>query len=270
MTAEVVVFTDLDGTLLDHESYGVRAALPAIDLLNRRGMPIIPVSSKTAPEIRRWIRLLDLEGPFVSENGCGVGVPIGCFTNAPPGAVEADGEWRISLGADIRQVRLGLEKLSERAEFSYRTFDQMSLDELFALTGLTGEELDDCLAREYDVPFLISGDHNLDLISKQAAALDLHFTRGGRFYHLTGGCDKGKAVRLLADIYREEKKDPIFVGIGDSFNDLPMFEAVDLPFLVQKPDGTYDSLVPENAASRVRGIGPGGWRAAIEEVMTRV
>ena len=266
--AEIVVFTDLDGTLLDHESYSVRAALPAIDLLIRRGFPIIPVSSKTASEIRRWVKLLYLEGSFVSENGCGIAIPAECITGRPDGAIERDGEWWISLGMDIGKVRQGLEELSRSMEFTYRAFDQMSLDELSLLTGLAGEELEQCLVREFDVPFIISGDYDQELIGKKAEELGFHFTLGGRFFHLTGGCHKGEAVKILADLYRKEKEDPLFIGIGDSFNDLPMFEAVDLAFLVQKPDGTYDSLVPEQAARRVRGVGPNGWRAAIEEVMT--
>ncbi len=266
--AEIIVFTDLDGTLLDHKSYSVRAALPAIDLLVRRGLPIIPVSSKTAAEISRWVRLLTLEGPFIYENGCGIVVPVGCFTSRPDGAVDRDGEWRISLGTGINEVRRGLEELAETAGFKFRSFDQMSTDELSALTGLAGEELNQCLDREYDIPFIILGDHDADLIGRKAAEKGYHFTRGGRSYHLTSGCHKGEAVRLLANLYREELPEPLFVGIGDSFNDLTMFQAVDMAFLVQKPDGTYDPLIPEDAARRVSGAGPSGWRAAVEAVMT--
>ncbi|MCJ7501297.1 HAD-IIB family hydrolase [bacterium] len=266
--AEVIVFTDLDGTLLDHKSYGVRAALPAIDLLVRRGIPIIPVTSKTAAETRPWVKLLTLEGPFICENGCGVVIPAGCLKGRPEGAVEEDGEWRISLGAGIGEARRGLEELSEMAGFSYRSFGQMSADELSSLTGLAGKELDQCLAREYEEPFIILEEHDADFIGKKAAEKGFHLSKRGRFYHLTSGCHKGEAVKILANLYREELSDPFFVGIGDSFNDLPMFNSVDMPFLVQKPDGTYDPLVPEDAACRVSGVGPRGWRAAVEKVMT--
>jgi len=265
---DVVLFTDLDGTLLDHKSYGVRAALPALDLLVRRGMAIIPVSSKTSAEIRRWVKLLDLKGPFVFENGCGVIVPAGYFVDRPEDAVDGEGEWRISLGAHMDAVSTGLEELSEKLGFSYRTFDQMSEEELSSRTGLAGDELQQCQAREYDLPFIIPGEHDPDLIEKSAAEKGFYFTRGGRFYHLTRGCHKGDAVKILVNLYRKEKADPLFVGIGDSFNDLPLFKAVELAFLVQKPDGTYDPLVPADAARRVKGVGPRGWRAAVEEVMT--
>jgi len=265
--ADIIIFTDLDGTLLDHKTYGVRPALPAIDLLVRRGLPIVPVSSKTAAEIRRWIRLLTLEGPFICENGCGIVIPANRFAKMPDGAVLREGEWTIPLGTGINEMTLALKELSEAVGFTYRTFDQMSIEELSTLTGLAGEELDQSLIREYDLPFLIHGDCDEEFIGKTAAEKGFYFTRGGRFYHLTGGCNKGEAVRILARLYREEIVDPLFVGIGDSFNDLPMFQAVDRAFLVQKPDGTYDPQVPADAARRVRGIGPSGWRAAVEEVM---
>ena len=265
--SDLVIFTDLDGTLLDHKTYSVRAALPAIDLLIRRKVPIVPVSSKTAQEIRRWVRLLDLEGTFISENGCGITMPSGYLAKRPENAVDREGEWKISLGKDIHQVRQGLQELSVEAGFTYRTLDQMTSEELSSLTGLAGEELDDCLAREHDLPFVIVGQFDLEAISRAAVLKGYHFTRGGRFYHLTGGCHKGDAVRIMADLYRRERVDPLFIGIGDSFNDLSMFEAVDRAYLVQKPDGTYDPLVPEEAAYRVSGAGPQGWRAAVEEVM---
>ena len=265
--SDMVLFTDLDGSLLDHDTYSVRAALPAMDLLLRRKIPVVPVSSKTAAEIRRWARLLDLSGPFVSENGCGIHYPQGYFKADPPSAVRQGREWKISLGIDIEDVKQALKKLANVEEFQYRTFDQMSTDELSALTDLTAEELVMALKREHDLPFIILGDHCPDRIREQAASMEFHFTRGGRFYHLAGGCDKGKAVRALTDLYKEEMNAPLFISIGDSFNDLPMFEETDLAFLVQKPDGSYDPLIPDSTARKVRGVGPVGWRAAVEEVM---
>ena len=46
-----VIFTDLDGTLLDHETYSWATAEPALKRLRKEGVPLIMVSSKTRLEI---------------------------------------------------------------------------------------------------------------------------------------------------------------------------------------------------------------------------
>jgi hypothetical protein len=60
-----VVFSDLDGTLLDHETYSFDAARPGLDALKSRGIPLILASSKTRAEMQdlgtaTWCRRADL------------------------------------------------------------------------------------------------------------------------------------------------------------------------------------------------------------------
>ena len=50
---QYLVFTDLDGSLLDHHNYSYSDALPQLRQLERRGIPVIPASSKTRVEIER-------------------------------------------------------------------------------------------------------------------------------------------------------------------------------------------------------------------------
>ena len=47
----IMIFTDLDGTLLNHDDYRYDAALPALDAIRRLHIPLIPVSSKTMVEM---------------------------------------------------------------------------------------------------------------------------------------------------------------------------------------------------------------------------
>ena len=47
MKHPLLVFTDLDGTLLDHHSYSHAAALPGLERLRGLEVPVIPVTSKT-------------------------------------------------------------------------------------------------------------------------------------------------------------------------------------------------------------------------------
>jgi len=268
MMNRYIVFTDLDGTLLDHDSYCVRMSVSAVDLLVRRQCPLIPVSSKTSAEIRQWMRMVFLNGPFVCENGCGIVIPKESFREVPFADEESSREWRIHLGMNIEEVRRHLREIAAATGLQYRGFQQMTDDEISLLTGLAGEELQMCRQREYDEPFIASSDEQVDRVRPLAASRGLVLTKGGRFHHAAGGCDKGKAVKILADLYRKERSDVLTVAIGDSQNDLPMFQAVDRGYLVGKPDGSHDPAIPESAAIRVPAGGPKGFRLVIEEIMT--
>jgi HAD superfamily hydrolase (TIGR01484 family) len=50
----IVVFTDLDGTLLDHHTYEWTAARPALQRLTQTGTPCVFVTSKTRAEVEFW------------------------------------------------------------------------------------------------------------------------------------------------------------------------------------------------------------------------
>ena len=88
----IVIFTDLDGTLLDHNSYGWEKAEPALRLCRESRIPLILVSSKTRSEIRALQQELGLSSPFVSENGGGVFFPKEGKHPHPSDAVLSRGE----------------------------------------------------------------------------------------------------------------------------------------------------------------------------------
>ena len=80
-----------------------------------------------------------------------------------------------------------------------------------------------------------------------------------------GDNDKGRAVTHLAEIVRHEFGDVTTIGLGDGLNDLPMLESVDIPVLVQKPDGTYEQT--EIEVRRAEGVGPIGWNRIVMEIL---
>ena len=177
-------------------------------------------------------------------------------------------EWRISLGMGIEEVRRNLNEIAVQTGISFKGFKQMSDEDVSRYTGLAGEELQLCRQREYDEPFIVRTDKEAEKIRSMAGTMGMVITRGGRFHHITGGCDKGKAVRIISDLYRKEDPDTLTVAIGDSHNDLSMFQVVDRGYLVEKPGGFHDPSVPESAAIKVPAAGPKGFRMAIEEIMT--
>ena len=82
-----------------------------------------------------------------------------------------------------------------------------------------------------------------------------------------GNNDKGRAVRILSELYRKQWPDIKTIGLGDSLNDLPMLKAVDIPILVQKPDGSYDKSIDEPFIKRGEGIGPIGWNRELINIL---
>ena len=57
--------------------------------------------------------------------------------------------------------------------------------------------------------------------------------------------------------------------VGDSLNDLPMLEEVDIPVLIPRPDGTYAET---NLRNLRRAISPGskGWQETLEHLLNEM
>ncbi|MBI4401249.1 MAG: HAD-IIB family hydrolase [Nitrospirae bacterium] len=266
--AQLVVFTDLDGSLLDSTTYSFEAAKEALDALRARGIPLVLASSKTRMEIEPIRFRLEHVHPFIVENGGGVVIPKGYFDFPVPRAQVRGTFQVIELGAPCARLRAALKEIEQTLGCRLRGFGDMSVEEIAKRTGLSHSEAVLAKQREYDEPFVIEGSATLaGDVQRLAEARGLRCTEGGRFSHLMGDSDKGKACHVLIDCYRRRQDHAgdglVTVGIGDSLNDLPLLAAVDRPILVQKPDGSYDPEVQLPNLIRAPGVGPAGWNRAI-------
>lgn len=261
-----VVFTDLDGTLLDRDTYSFEPALPALRLLKEENIPLVICSSKTRVEIEYYRKKLDNHQPFVSENGGGIFIPEGYFglSNGSHGLVPGDGSGydTIRLGARYPDLRKALEEL-QREGFRVRGFGDMSSKEVAELANMSIEEAEMAQERDFDEPFVFAGDEgDFRRLFDAIAERGFTFTRG-RFFHILGNSDKGRAVAILTDLYSKKFGDVETIALGDSPNDAPMLERVDYPVIVQKPDGTYDPGLSAPRFIRAEGAGPKGWNKAL-------
>ena len=76
--SNLLVFSDLDGTLLDHVDYSFEAAQPALNALKGQGAKLILASSKTADEIEDLRSKMGFSHcPAIVENGGGILPPNG-------------------------------------------------------------------------------------------------------------------------------------------------------------------------------------------------
>lgn len=257
---DLVVFSDLDGTLLSHHEYDWKPAARALEALRQRAIPLILTSSKTRQEIEAWRARLGNAEPFISENGGALWLPVGWLDHAPADGERVGDLWRIAFGVSYSAVRQALPAIASRLGVPLRGFGDMAPAEVVERTGLSGRELVDVMAREYDEPFiparpLTPGEEaTLEVLAADAG---LSITTGGRYLHLLGGCSKGKAARRLLELLGH----PRSVAVGDARNDLDLLEAADEPIVVARPDGTHDPtlLAALPRARFTRGIGPEGF-----------
>jgi mannosyl-3-phosphoglycerate phosphatase len=266
----LMVFTDLDGTLLDHETYSFEPALPALKILKEKNIPLIACTSKTRAEIEKIRLLLQNNDPFISENGGAIFIPKDYFSHKFPVDREESDYFIIELGTPYKELREAFNHMRARSPDKLRGFADLTAKEIAHLCGLSMEEAHLAKKREYDEPFVLEDKTMEEGIKKIARRSNLRVTRGGRFLHLIGGNDKGKAVLKLTDIYREKIKHIQTVALGDSLNDLPMLKAVDYPILVQKPGGSYDPSVKLDNIILALGPGPAGWCDSVLKILNKL
>lgn len=267
----LLIFTDLDGTLLDHDTYSWKAAAPAMDMCRKLHMPIIMVSSKTRAEMDILRRKMELSDPFVSENGGGIFFPESSADHAPPPDARLEGDlWRWSLGVEYPCLVQALREIRLELGWEIRGFSDMKVDEISALTGLGPDEARLAAEREYDEPFRILRPLNPDLsvLKVAAAQKKLSIVSGGRFFHLMGNCDKGVAVNKLIYWYRGLSGRRILTAaLGDSENDIPMLKVSDFPVFVRS---RHQAPSPAQGLERIRVTdepGPMGWNRAVLEIL---
>ena len=265
----LLVFTDLDGTLLDQGDYSYEAAMAGLERIRRQQIPMIFTTSKTRLEIERLQAEMRIREPFIPENGAAVFFPEG-YRNfeirdgarRPPYAV-------VQLGAAYREVRRFF--CSVKEGFGLKGFGDLTVEEIARLTGLPLRSAAMAKMREFTEPFLMEEEARLGELSAAAASQGLTITAGGRFLHLIGiAQDKGRAVRLCTRIFEKNIAGGIVtVGLGDSANDLPMLESVDIPVLIPHDDGSYEALeLPKLIKAGLPGSR--GWNEAVLDLLDRL
>ncbi len=260
--ADKLIFTDLDGTLLDHETYSWKKAEPALRLAKRMDVPVIFCTSKTRAEIEVCRKRIGNKEPFIAENGEVIFIPKGYFSRRPVQSNTIGKYHVIALGRPYRELRDVIRKMRKEG-LKVRGFGDMTPKEVIKLTGLSAREARLAMKREYDEPFILAEGKQEAGVREFASKNNLRITKGGRFYHLMGSSGgKGIAAGILSSLYGiEAGKPPVTAGLGDSENDFPLLRMVSVPYLLKRHDGSH---APKSGAFiRYKGKGPEGWNSAV-------
>lgn len=266
-----LVFSDLDGSLIDHDTYDFKEAIVALNLLKEKKVPVILCSSKTRSEIEIYRQRMDLMAyPFISENGGAIFIPREGPSLRGFGYKIVNGYRFIGIGRSYDSIKRYFQEIKEESKIEIKGFCEMDVEEIIKWTQLSEKEARLASLREYSEPFVfLDKADKFPLLEEIVRRKGLKVIKGGRFYHLMGDNDKGKAVQILKLIYQQNHshKTLISIGIGDNLNDFPMLQNVDIPVLVKKKTGVHEPCFGLENIYYTQGIGPQGWAEAIFKII---
>lgn len=269
-TQHTVIFTDLDGTLLDLLDGSAGPVLPVLSRLQHHNIPVVFSSAKTRAEQEKLRRELNVHDPFIVENGGAVYIPRDYFPFSPSCPKTIHGYQVVELGMPYQEIRSRIVKIRETLKIQFTGFGDLTPTGIARRTGLAVPEAIKAAEREYDETLFLEEfpEEQRAKILRAVRKAGMRWTHGGRYYHVMGGNDKGRAVRQLTELYKQRWGAVYTIGIGDSRNDLEMLAAVDLPLVVEKYKGGWEDFTLPNLR-KIPGKGPAGWRRAVESMVLK-
>lgn len=227
-----VVFTAVDGTLLDGETVDSRSRA-VLRRLFAAAVPVVPVTAMTLEEIEPIANELELRHAMIVEAGGAI-------------ARWTDERWEVEpcgLAAD---------------EF---------LDVIREIEDCTGASLFvEGTPRLFSGPFVIESG-NRAAVESAAASLGFTVRQGEHSLYLGRSCDEGEAFTRL----RDELHCDVAIAVGSSLLDAEFLARAEIAIIVPRSDGKPDpELVAQVPHARIApASGTAGWAAAIAEVCFR-
>ncbi|MEA3406313.1 MAG: HAD-IIB family hydrolase [Pseudomonadota bacterium] len=248
------IFSDLDGTLLNHHTYAYEAVLPLLTQLADRNIPVILNSSKTLSELEVWKQRLSLKTPMIAENG---------------GVIRYDdGETMHTklIGKPYSEIRSFIKHLRKFNGWQFEGFGDWTVAEVMNHTQLKINDAVHAKEREVSEPILWNdSEESLARFKNALSAEGLTLKKGGRFYHVMALHDKADAMQFL-------EGNKAFgcgqacttIALGDGGNDLAMLEYADIAVVMPPANGA--PLQVESAIySKLEA--PQGWVESIESIL---
>ncbi|WJY17023.1 mannosyl-3-phosphoglycerate phosphatase-related protein [Pectobacteriaceae bacterium CE90] len=265
LSSALIVFSDLDGSLLDHDTYSWEPAIPWLARLQQHQVPVIITSSKTAAEVIPLQRAMGLhECPFIAENGALVTLPHS-WSSHPDYP-------RKIFNADYSFICQVLGTLHKEYQFDFQGFSDMDDKKVSDITGLGIEASALARQREASEPLQwFDDDIALGRFRKLLEEYGLSLTQGGRFYHVMGrSVSKGNAVNWLTSQYVQQRKtDMLTIGLGDGPNDVSMLESTDYTVII-KNKSHFHVTVSQKNHNRIyltQQSGPSGWSEGLNHFL---
>jgi mannosyl-3-phosphoglycerate phosphatase len=270
LNSPTLVFSDLDGTLLDHHSYSFAPARASLKRLSKLGIPVILNTSKTFAEVMLVRKAMSLDTPFIIENGAAIFIPLNSLVTQPSGAKLQDGFYVLSLASKRERWIKLVKQLANEFSGEFEAFSDMSCERIAELTGLSLQDAEHSAQRAYGEPVMWLGSQQRKReFIEQAKSLGASPLMGGRFLHICGDTNKGKALIYLSEEYQRQGHFDLVktIALGDGENDIAMLEAADLAVRILSPANPLPTLSGRNEVFTSSLHGPAGWQEMIDQLL---
>jgi D-glycerate 3-kinase len=224
-------------------------------------------TSKTFCEVVEIKNELNIQQPFIVENGAAVFIPQNYFELKPIGCKEVGGYWCYALASPLSSLLSDLDSLDAQYKEHYKLFSELSSEQISELTGLNNAQARRAQTRDYSDPLYWYGsDELLDTFVNDVTALGYEIKIGGRFIHIAKNTDKSAAQQWLVKQFTQHFRKPLTViALGDSDNDKQMLEHADIAIIINNPSSKKPVKLSHNKARYSQSPAPQGW---VEEITT--
>ena len=259
---KILIFTDLDGSLLDRDTFKFDEIKDYIRQLISKGIFIIPNTSKTEKEILEFNSDLGSSLPFISENGSSIN-GLNLLNKDLPQELILSREKEILLEIFKKTVSPNLQN-------KCKWLSEMDTRNQSLILGLEHKKLKMALDRKFTLPFIFNGNKNQKKeLSKIIKNKGLFLQEGGRVIHLTDRVNKAKALKVFVRFYKKNNKNVKTIAVGDNYNDLDMLKTSDFPCLVFNDKFTLDEI-PINNLIITNKPSPEGWADVIKMALVKI
>ena len=258
----VVIFTDLDGSLLHRDTFKFDSIKDYIKSLIDSGIIIIPNSSKTEKEIEKFNEELGVELPYISENGSAIHGLNLINQNFPN---------EIILSRKKEELlKIFNEKTPEKLLNKCVQISKLSKKEQEKIFGQKDDRLKDALKRKYTLPILFNGNNSeKNKLLKSLSNNSLTLQEGGRVLNLCDNINKIKSMNRIIKILKKTEDKIKTIAVGDNYNDLEMLKNSDVPCLVFNDQFKLDKINIDNLIFSNK-PSPEGWADVIKMALEKI
>ena len=257
-----LIFTDLDGTLLDHKNYSYGDNKKFISFIINNQNDVIFNTSKTFSESSDLLNELNLTNmPFSTENGALLYFPKNRFKKIK-NSLDYGRYWKIKI-----------------AKLSSLNWHKFLLKKQKIFKFLIAQDLDSKILKKYT-----NLDNTIKMLKREASQIILWqdslinlkkfkhqvkqekkgiLIQGSRFMQISSVCNKRIAKNLISHVYDIQfhgKYSKNTIALGDSKNDIDMLNSASYPCLIKNPSGSFPKL-RSNKKNIIKSskLAPDGW-----------